>query len=303
MNASEGMENANRNAQVCPFLGLGDDPETALSFPSAHNLCFHAKPALPVKLEFQRAYCLDINHTSCEEYNREPDNPLPSELRFIGGSGLRGKFWKAGIWIILLAFVVVALVVWQVLSRGLLGPGKYNRLPEVTLQGISTSVGFQTPTIPSTQMQDTPTSTLFQTTTPTFFIITFAPTTATSHALETPIGVEYKLVIHRVLAGESIMSIANQYWTTVDAIQAINYNLPTPLRIDWLIIVPVNRTDIHGLPSFEAYEVKTDIAVRTLAQQLSIDPALLELYNGLGNNEFLNSGEWVLVPHMSTATP
>jgi len=302
MNASEGMDNANRNPEVCPFLGLGDDPETALSFPSAHNRCFHAKPALPVKLEFQRAYCLDINHTSCEEFNREPDTPLLQELRFEAGAGIKGKFGKAGIWIILLAFVVVALVVWQVLSRGFLGLEPSEHLPGVTVPVISTD-GSQTPPPLPTQMQDTPTPTLFATVTPTFQTRTFAPTIVISHALETPIGVQYKLVIHRVVAGESIMSIANQYWTTVDAIQAVNYNLPSPLRIDWLIIVPVNRTDIQGLPSFEAYEVTTDIAVRTLAQQLTIDPALFELYNGLGNNEFLTAGEWVLVPHMSTATP
>ena len=303
MNASEGEENADRKAQVCPFLGLGDDPETALSFPSSHNRCFHARPALPVKLEFQRNYCLAINHTSCQEFNREPDNPLPKEMRFIGGSGLRESFGRAGIWIILLVFVVVVLIIWQFLSHGFMGLGSSRQLPEATIPVISTSGEFQSTSISATLVQDTPTPTLLVTNTPTFPIQTFAPTTATSHALETPIGVEYKLVIHKVLAGESIMSIANQYWTTVDAIQAVNYNLPSPLRIGWLIIVPVNRTDIHGLPAFEAYEVKTDIAVRTLAQQLSIDPALLELYNGLGNNEFLSSGEWVLVPHMSTATP
>jgi len=34
-----------------------------------------------------------------------------------------------------------------------------------------------------------------------------------------------------------------------------------------------------------------------------IDPTLLILYNSFGNSEILTSGEWVLVPHMSTATP
>jgi hypothetical protein len=303
MNVSEGMENADRKMQVCSFLGLGDDPATALSYPSSLNRCFHARPVLPVKLEFQRNYCLAINHTNCQEFNCEPDNPLPKEMRFIGGSGLIGRFGRTGIWIMLLAFVVVVLIIWQVLSHGFIGLGSSKQLPEVTIPGISTVGEFQPTSILPTGVQDTPIPTILVTNTPTFAIQTFAPTIVTSHALETPIGVEYKLVIHKVLAGESIMSIANQYWTTVEAIQAINYNLPSPLRIDWLIIIPVNRTDTHGLPSFDAYEVKTEIAVRTLAQQLSIDPALLELYNGLGNNEFLSSGEWVLVPHMSTATP
>ena len=303
MNASETIENADSKTQVCPFLGLGEDPATALSFPSSHNHCFHARPALPVKLEYQRTYCLDINHTSCEEFNRKPDTPLPRELRFVGGSWLRRRFGNAGIWILLLAFVVVALIAWQVLAQGLLGFGNTRQSQGVTEPAFSTGVGLPAPPVSPTQVQNTPTPSLLETSTPTFPIQTFAPTIISSHELETPIGVEYKLVIHRVLAGESLMSIASQYWTTVEAIQAVNYSLPSPLRIGWLIIIPINQTNIKGLPVFEAYEVKIDIAVRTLAQQLSIDPALFELYNGLGNNEFLSIGEWVLVPHMSTATP
>ena len=222
---------------------------------------FPCQTGLPVKLEFQRTYCLAINHTSCEEYNREPDTPLPPDLRFQRRLGLREKFGKAGVWILLLVFIVVVLIVWQVLSRGLLGLGIPRQSPRVTVPVFSTDVGFQTPSISPSQMQDTPTPTLLITATPTFLIQTFAPTVVSPHALETPIGVEHKLVIHQVLAGESIISIANQYWTTVEAIQAVNYSLPSPLRIDWLIIVPVNQTDVHGLPAFEAYEVKTDVAV------------------------------------------
>jgi hypothetical protein len=299
MKLSDGEEITDRKAQVCPFLGLKDDPATALSFPSSHNRCFHARPALPVKLEFQRAYCLEINHTSCEEYNRAPDKPLPSNLRYVSGSGLREKFGNAGVWLLLLVFIIIVLIAWQVLSRGLLGFGNPGQLGSA----FSTNVVYQTLPLVATQVLDTPTPTLFLTNTPTFPIQTFAPTVVSPHVLETPIGVQHKLVIHRVLAGESIMSIASKYWTTVEAIQAVNYSLPIPLRIGWLIIVPINQTNVQGLPTFDAFEVSTDVAVRTLAQQLSVDPALLELYNGLGNNEFMNSGDWVLVPHMSTATP
>jgi hypothetical protein len=303
MNSSDGEENTDRKAQVCPFLGLKDDPATALSFLSSHNRCFHARPALPVKLEYQRTYCLDINFTSCEEYNREPDTPLPPELRFVGGSGLREYFGKAGVWILIIVLIIIMLIAWQVLPRGLLGFGNPGQSPGVIEPAFSTNVENQTLPILTTQVQETPTPTLFVTTTPTFPIQTFAPTVVSPHVLETPIGVEHKLVIHRVLAGESIMSIASKYWTTVEAIQAVNYSLPIPLRIGWLIIVPINQTNVQGFPTFEAIEVSTDVAVRTLAQQLSVDPALLELYNGLGNNEFLSSGDWALVPHVSTATP
>lgn len=303
MKISDGNVDTDRSAQVCPYLGLRDDPATALSFPSQHNRCFHAGPALPVKLEFQRSTCLSINHTDCEEYHRKPDTPLPPELRYAGGAGQKKKVGKAGVWIFILVIVIVSLLAWQLLSRGLLGFGNPGQSPGVTVPAISTNV--ENPILPTftSQMQDIPTPTLINTDTPTFPTLTFAPTVELPHTLETPIGVEYKLVIHRVLAGESLVSIASQYWTTVDAIQAVNYSLPSPLRIDWLIIVPINQTEIQGLPFFEAYQVKTDITVRILAQQLSVDPAIMELYNGLGNDELLSSGDWVLIPHISTATP
>ena len=303
MIVSDGRENTDRKAQVCPFLGLRGDPATALSFPSINNRCFHARPAIPVKLEFQRTDCLTIYHTHCEEYNREPNTPLPAELRYMGSPGLKKKFGKSSVWIFTLVFVIIVLIAWQVSSRGLLGFGNPGQSPGETAPAMSANLENQTLATFADQLQYTPTPTLFITATITFPIQTFTPTVVLLHALETPIGVEHKLVIHRVRAGESLVAIASQYWTTVDAIQAVNYSLPSPLRINWLLIVPIDQTEIQGMPVFEAYQVKTDIAVRLLAQQLSVDPTLLELYNGLGNNEFLRSGDWVLVPHMGTATP
>jgi len=296
MNGSEGKENADRNTQVCPFLGLSDDPETALSFPSPHNRCYHAKQALSVNLEFQRSYCLVANHISCEEYNSDAANPLPPNSRN-GDTDTRKKSIFPGVLIVFLAFAVVALVFWQVLPHFFSGWGLSKHLPEVSLPVNSTVVAMQTPSILPTKAQDTPTPTILVMNVPAIPSQTFTATTRSPHVLETPIGVEYKLVIHRVVAGESIMSIASQYWTTVEAIHAVNYSIPNPLLIGTLIIIPINQTDVHGLPAFGVYEVKTDISVRALAQQLSIDPALLELYNGLGNSESLSSGDWVLVPH------
>ncbi len=284
-------------------MGLKDDPATALSFPSLNNCCFHAKPAISVKLEFQRSTCLSINHTQCEEYNRAPNNPLPRKLRYGGDSGLGKKVGKSGVWIFLIVIVIVGLLAWRLLSLGLVGFGNPGQSAGETVPAASANVENQTLTTQAVQLQDTQTPTLVFLATSTFPMQTVAPTIVLPHALETPIGVENKLVIHRVLAGESVMSIASQYWTTVEAIQAVNYSLPSPLRIGWLIIVPIDQTEIHGLPVFEAFQVKADIAVRILAQQLSVDPALFELYNGLGNDELLSAGEWVLVPHMATATP
>jgi hypothetical protein len=293
MNVSGGKS----NNQICPFLGLSDDPSTALSFPSTHNRCFHSRSATSVNLEFQRKYCLSIDHINCEEYNREPNTQRSSNSGFGSISGLWRLVNKPSFFLVILALVVVVLIVWQVLPRVISGRGPAGHLPGVTVLVDSTVVGPQTPSNLPAQVQNTPTPTLMATIVPAISTQTFTPTIGSSHALETPIGVQYKLVVHRVLAGESVMSIASQYWTTVEAIHAVNYSLQSPLLVGAIIVIPINQTDVQGLPAFDTYEVKADIPVRTLAQQLSVDPALLELYNGLGNSEILSTGDWVLVPH------
>ena len=194
MSSSKAREGIERNPQVCPFLGLHDDPATTLSYPSSHNHCFHARPALPVKLEFQRTYCLTVSHTSCEEYNLKQDSPLPPALRFKSGTGLRDLFGKARVWLLFFVFIIVVLIGWQVLSRGLLGLSIPTQSLRVTVPVLPADVGYLTPSISPSEMPDTPPPTLSATATPTILIQTFAPTEASPHALETPIGVEHKLV-------------------------------------------------------------------------------------------------------------
>ena len=157
--------------------------------------------------------------------------------------------------------------------------------------------GLQTSTIPPTQPQNTPTPTIFKTATPTQPIKTATPEINLPHALETPVGLKNKLVIHKVKAGESLPSIANIYGTTIEAIQAVNYLLPIPLMVDYYLIIPPNQTDVEGLPKFTAFQVNADIVVETLAQQLSVDPSLLKLYNGFKDGETIEKYEWLVVPH------
>jgi hypothetical protein len=50
------------------------------------------------------------------------------------------------------------------------------------------------------------------------------------------------LLIHKVGNGENLAGIADQYKTSVDAIQTVNYNLQVPVWINWLLVVPVGTT-------------------------------------------------------------
>jgi hypothetical protein len=80
-----------------------------------------------------------------------------------------------------------------------------------------------------------------------------APTLEPVHALETPIGTDNHFIIHRVLPGESLLLLSQHYGTSVDAIELINYQLPTPLLEGFPIVIPVNDVDVRGFPAFEAY--------------------------------------------------
>lgn len=95
---------------------------------------------------------------------------------------------------------------------------------------------------------------------------------------------------------------AEKYHTSVEAIQAVNYNLKTPLWIDSLVIIPVGFTDVSNLPSFETYVVtETGRTVESLAQELGVDPRNLKYYNAIGDGESLQVGDWLLIPRAGSS--
>ena len=67
--------------RICPHLGLLEDEQTCLAYPSRWNICHHAQPASAVGLEHQRMICLLPAHTSCPVFQSEEAMPLPEQLR------------------------------------------------------------------------------------------------------------------------------------------------------------------------------------------------------------------------------
>lgn len=66
---------------TCPYLGLMDDPETHLGFPSLGNCCRRARPVEQVSLEHQSTHCLCMNYAHCAVLANSLILPLPDELR------------------------------------------------------------------------------------------------------------------------------------------------------------------------------------------------------------------------------
>ena len=100
---------------TCPHLGIPDDPQTCLAFPSEWNLCYRAKPVSAVSLGQQRKTCLLPVYTRCPVFLRERAGPLPSKLR-----GARATSWSRRVVLIVLMLILVfgLWVIWQYMETG-----------------------------------------------------------------------------------------------------------------------------------------------------------------------------------------
>jgi LysM repeat protein len=98
----------------CPHLGLHNDPDTALAFPSERNCCHHADPVEPINFEHQSSHCFTAAHAHCPVFLRSIKEPLPVDLQIISPSQGRRGIAIGGI---VSALIVVALII-LLLARG-----------------------------------------------------------------------------------------------------------------------------------------------------------------------------------------
>ena len=57
--------------EICPYLGIEEDRQTCLAYPSRWNLCHRSRPASTVRRGHQRSSCLSAEHTGCPFFQRE----------------------------------------------------------------------------------------------------------------------------------------------------------------------------------------------------------------------------------------
>lgn len=272
------------NIPVCPYLGLQDDPETHVAFPSETNFCHHLKTPGPVNLEYQRTFCQSGRHLLCAVFPEGRYTRLPVQAQVVAGERtLIRRPWL--LTIVTFLFVAGGAALTQS-SAGfthflLKSPpqiGKTLPAPPVTVP-------------PSPPQPSATAATVYFTSTAEI------PATPVPLGLETPIGASPALLIHRVLPGESLDLIAAHFDTSVEAIQAINYFLPSPLLADLPIIIPLGQTQTAGLPQFESYQVSVaGLTIEQLAQSLGVNVVQLRKYNLLPEGTTLVAGQWLLLP-------
>jgi hypothetical protein len=292
------MEEQTQSKLLCPYLGLKKDPNTSISYPSAWNICHRAKGNSRPIIEYQRSTCLTSHHVDCIIYKSDPNKRMPKNIRQSWGPVRINPKHIIRIFTILLLCLLVFLGI------------KYQAsfIPQIEAffvpawqqtQQVRPTTQPTQPTQPIILPTETQQPTFTATTTPTLQItpsptITIEPSVL---ALDTPIGSENKFIILRVKEGAALGQFATLYNTTEAAIRAVNFELQSVLFIDSILIVPIDLTDVSGLPAFEAVEIQAGgMTIEYFAQQNTVSPEDLYLYNNVQPGRILQIGEWLLVP-------
>ncbi|MBK9926033.1 MAG: hypothetical protein IPP66_12175 [Anaerolineales bacterium] len=73
-------EDRSAKINICPYLGLEEDRQTCMAYPSEWNACHRAKPVALVKVEHQRTACLSHGYEKCVVFQLKEIRALPVQL-------------------------------------------------------------------------------------------------------------------------------------------------------------------------------------------------------------------------------
>lgn len=319
---------------VCPYLGTKNDPRSHMAFPAPFNYCHFCDPSAAVNLKHQGEYCLDENHASCEVYVSGEGQRLPKSIRLKASSSSR-QFPL--LWAAVLILLAAAVLGWNFRTNTALFPASTNdpapalvltstlSVEQMVAQTVTQIAALetaqflqsQTPVFgqdltPSTTatltpfptLTHTPTDTPTETPTPTITATptntatpTATPTPIPPYSLDYPIGGDRKFAIHKVTAGENLINIAEEFGSSLEAIQAVNLPIPSPIYQGLVIVVPVGISDPTDLPLFEPYMVTAKvITIEEIALQLNADSQQVIFFNNCRPGQAFRQGDWLLIP-------
>lgn len=284
----------------CPHLGLEDDSETALGYPSEWNRCHNVKLTVAPSLEHQREVCLGADYLACPVFGKSDAKKLPQKIRLsprrrpLGRTALRIGIASA-ITLLLVGSSLILSGYWalswmpggiaSILTGPIVSSTALVKMPPEAL-GTDTPEHEQGTDVlaPATMTMIVPTQTE---------IVRLG---ACAYSLETPIGTTQPLVLHKVAIGESMTILAEDYETTIEAIDKVNYFLPSPLWSEFIVIIPSRTNSPDTLSPLKPVFVQYDhISVEELAENLSVSlPDLMEI-NALDPACESFSG-WILIP-------
>lgn len=136
MNNNESYANG-----ACPYLGLLDDADTSLAFPSVWSGCHRSHPTASPNLKHQAEYCLGENHCQCPVFlNQQEDAPLPVHLRASHSHAREPRRSSIRTFVfILVGIAALAGLAWGFLSLGLSTATPTSALPSPMVRAASTT--------------------------------------------------------------------------------------------------------------------------------------------------------------------
>jgi hypothetical protein len=260
-----------------------------MAFASPQNNCHKIKPPLSPMEEHQNQYCLSSNHTQCPVFTEErqaddkkyhgifanqakPELRISSKVMILAGAGL----------------ILGIILIQQILTGRSFGIFRSN-----DAEGSAPTAWVQPTILIDQNVKPTTTPAPAE---PTQTPMPIAEPPPPSF-IETPMGIDKMFIVHRVLPGESIASLASTFKTTEDAIRSINYKLGTTLFVDKLLVLPFGRTNVSGVPALTVYLVEVDgLTLEQLAIDKSVDYGLLRELNALPKGYQLTRNQVIVLP-------
>ena len=289
-----------RLESVCPYIGFRDDREVVSSVPSLQHYCHRVTPPQPIRREVQQQLCLQPRFRECPVYQRQT-RKLPREFR-PPPPPLGRRLHRARRMGLFLAFLgALAFFGYLGLLRGEEAPGESHFSPVPVMATPSETPSPTVTPTPSPTPSSTPTPTPTSTPTPTP-----TPTeTALPRRLGVALGLERGFVVYQVQPGDTLEVLVRRFGTSREMLMQVNPGLPeTYLPLGAVLVIPLPHLSLRPLPRLLAYRVPWAMQARSLVQFLGLeDPAFFYYVNDLDPTDWLNGGDWVLLPLGTQAGP
>lgn len=279
------------NELRCPFLGLADDEDTSISYPSEWNVCHkcHGKPS-PI-YAVQSELCLSSEHNNCDLYKSNGTAWMPMEMKNSEGAAKPADPNQKR------RLIISAILIGLITFIGMIFTSYSNEINSVVnVFTQPTSTVTLVPTFTNTPILETPTLEMISPTITPYPTLTKFVFSKCGHALDEEFGTDKKYIIHQIKDGESIDKVLEPFLVTYEQILAVNYFVPKPLWVGFPVIIPISDNDVGSRKTYQAVELnETNLTIDVLSSQLGIEPTLFANLNSLeeGCNSF--SG-WFIVP-------
>lgn len=265
----------------CPFLGLSNDPDTIVGFPSLRNRCHRIDSTESVRPEYQRSHCLTFNHRNCPVLLGEADSKLVAEITVVPWKRRTVVFaWGVAS---VFAIIVVSIILfggWQWAgaidgSRGteskpaqqVAPPTQTVTSPSLTPTEITIAVPAATEVLPTNTLLPTgtpePTSTATQHRTSTSTPATVQPTSC---------GAPAGWVVYTVQVGDTLSSIAATHGITLTQLQTANCLTSTEIYVGQQLYVP-GESQATQIPTLTATEQATEVPPPTATRYPTDTPS------------------------------